>query len=605
MEPSTADEDLTVTNVNFGAEYVSENPLDNATEINENGQNIPYSENTILIEADVNTGGDVNGIETASTSDKPRRNAKPSGKSIENTSQIEHTKLYKAWTKVQRAITALQNAPSSIDKIVKAIAQVPVRAEYNAYDNLHHIFASFLTYVGTRECMEELHKLDTLTQVNKKFVSENIEQGNQRKQEVISAGKSSRRSSCSNKKAEIYKKRSLAKTQSALAIQREEFVLAKRKLDEQTRLEALRLEGDAAIAVARAEAIDDELGFDISHEQNPIDLPIENPQTRVQQFIDNQYLHPQTNDPEPTSRDTGNTQQTPSHHLNPMVQPFAPKNCPTATNSDQNIMRSCLEFMVRREILTKRVEKFDDDPQNFHTWKTSFKTMLKDISITPQEELSLLTEYTSKESKKFVQKLRNAYIQNPAKGVVEVWNKLGESFGSDVCAKDDGQQKGLRILDEPIFLRPIIEKLPNDFQSRWQRHALRYKREKHTDYPPFSEFSKFVQDVSLERYDPNLVIEHPTNDDPLCSKPRQTNKTDMKKSDHDDDFRDVTQYNPNNCVLHDMPHPPTHVVSRLPRKVDRRTEKSRKKTPPLFSVPRLSLSHGQGLQIPCEMLGMR
>jgi hypothetical protein len=70
MEPSTADEDLTVTNVHSGEEYVSENSLDNATEINENGQNIAYSENTIF-EPDVNTGGDVSGIETASTSDRP------------------------------------------------------------------------------------------------------------------------------------------------------------------------------------------------------------------------------------------------------------------------------------------------------------------------------------------------------------------------------------------------------------------------------------------------------------------------------------------------------------------------------------------------------
>jgi hypothetical protein len=36
MEPSTADKDLTVTNVHSGEEYVSENLLDNATEINEN-----------------------------------------------------------------------------------------------------------------------------------------------------------------------------------------------------------------------------------------------------------------------------------------------------------------------------------------------------------------------------------------------------------------------------------------------------------------------------------------------------------------------------------------------------------------------------------------
>ena len=176
--------------------------------------------------------------------------------------------------------------------------------------------------------------------VNKKFVPENIEQGNQRKQEVMFEIKSmrsrsgSRASSMSStalrakaraeaaaaiKKAEIYKKRSLLQSQSVLTIQSEELSLAKRKLDEQTRLEALRLEGDAAIAVARAKVIDDELGFDISREQNPIDLPVENPQTRVQQFIDDQYLQPQTNDPEPTSRDTGNTQQTPSHHLSPMV----------------------------------------------------------------------------------------------------------------------------------------------------------------------------------------------------------------------------------------------------------------------------------------------
>ena len=55
------------------------------------------------------------------------------------------------------------------------------------------------------------------------------------------------------KKAEMHKKRSLAESQSALNIQREEFALAKRKLEEQARLEALRLEDDAAVAVAGPE----------------------------------------------------------------------------------------------------------------------------------------------------------------------------------------------------------------------------------------------------------------------------------------------------------------------------------------------------------------
>ncbi len=56
MEPGTADKDLMVTNTHSGEEQVSKNPLDNVTEINENGRNIAYSEN-IRIETDVDARG--------------------------------------------------------------------------------------------------------------------------------------------------------------------------------------------------------------------------------------------------------------------------------------------------------------------------------------------------------------------------------------------------------------------------------------------------------------------------------------------------------------------------------------------------------------------
>ena len=217
---------------------------------------------------------------------------------------------------------------------------------------------------------EELSKLDILARNNKQFVSENIEQGNQRKQEVMLEMKSihsvsgSRASSTSSttlqakaraeaaaalKKSERHKRRSVAESQSALDIQREELALAKRKLEEQARLEALRLEDEAAIAVARAEALDEELGFDVGHEQNPIDLPVDNPQTRVQQFIEGQCQQPPTNDPEPT----GNPQRTPPFP-SPTAKPFVPTNSPAATGSDPNVMKSCLEFMARREVITKK-----------------------------------------------------------------------------------------------------------------------------------------------------------------------------------------------------------------------------------------------------------
>jgi hypothetical protein len=83
------------------------------------------------------------------------------------------------------------------------------------------------------------------------------------------------------------------------------------------------------------------------------------------------------------------------------------------------------------------------------------------------------------------------------------------------CAKEDGRLQGLRIPDEPIYLKPDVQtKLSGDIQTRWQRHVFSYERNHDVDYPPFAEFSKFIQDVSLEKNDPNLVFELPENDNP-------------------------------------------------------------------------------------------
>jgi hypothetical protein len=84
--------------------------------------------------------------------------------------------------------------------------------------------------------------------------------------------------------------------------------------------------------------------------------------------------------------------------------------------------------MARRELIANKIEKFDDSPENFHTWKPSFKNMTRNINITPSEELSLIIEYTTNESKKLIQKLRNAYIENPEKE----WQKCGQNLVKDM-----------------------------------------------------------------------------------------------------------------------------------------------------------------------------
>ena len=62
--------------------------------------------------------------------------------------------------------------------------------------------------------------------------------------------------------------------------------------------------------------------------------------------------------------------------------------------------------------------------------------MTNNINIIPSEELTLMIEYTSSQSKKIVQRLRNAYIKNPAEGVKQAWKKIGERFCSNAVVTE-------------------------------------------------------------------------------------------------------------------------------------------------------------------------
>ena len=79
-------------------------------------------------------------------------------------------------------------------------------------------------------------------------------------------------------------------------------------------------------------------------------------------------------------------------------------------------MECFIQFMARREVIANKIEKFDDRPEKLNTWKAAFKNMTNDVNITASEELALMLEYTTGESKRLVQWLRNAYVENPTAG---------------------------------------------------------------------------------------------------------------------------------------------------------------------------------------------
>ena len=318
-------------------------------------------------------------------------------------------------------------------------------------------------------------------------------------------------------------------SKSAIALELEErkrredeLAFARRKREEQARLESLRVEQEAAAAVARAKAIDEELG--LSHEHQLPDLPVEEPRKRVEEYVNSQpwVSEPRGNTSRFTtpgflSKSVKKEKQDPLEKLNPGALPSTPSQTARLSNPADR-MECLIQFMARRELIANKIEKFDDRPENFNTWKAAFKNMTNDVNITTGEELALMLEYTTGESERLVQRLRNAYIENSAAGVRESWKKLGERFGSTAvitnvhlnklttfaalapkdskglqqlgdlllelqCTKEDGGLAGLKILDEPAFLKPVLIKLPEELQGRWQRHAYRFKSPHGVDYP--------------------------------------------------------------------------------------------------------------------------
>ena len=99
------------------------------------------------------------------------------------------------------------------------------------------------------------------------------------------------------------------------------------------------------------------------------------------------------------------------------------------------------------------------------------------------------------------------------------------------CVKKDGVLSGFRVLDEPMYLKPNVAKLPRDMESIWQKHAFRYMRTNDVNYPSFSEFADFMGEISREKNYPNLSLnttdEEVTEIRSRVARPRRAYKTDV------------------------------------------------------------------------------
>ncbi|RXN03515.1 hypothetical protein ROHU_013330 [Labeo rohita] len=192
-------------------------------------------------------------------------------------------------------------------------------------------------------------------------------------------------------------------------------------------------------------------------------------------------------------------------------------------------------------MVTSGLMEFNDQPENYWAWKTSFRSVIDELTLSPREELDLLIKWLGPASKEQARRIRAINSHNSAAGLSMVWQRLKETYGSpeavehsllkrieefprisnrdnvrlrelgDILleleyAKEGGYLPGLAYLDTSRGVNPILEKLPFSLQEKWISQGSKYKECNHVPYPPFTFFSQFIRSEAKTRNDPSFMI---------------------------------------------------------------------------------------------------
>lgn len=248
------------------------------------------------------------------------------------------------------------------------------------------------------------------------------------------------------------------------------------------------------------------------------------------------------------------------------------------------------KYLMRREIVSSGLLKYDDRPENYWVWKTSFHSSTRDLNLSPQEELDLLSKWLGPESAEQAKRIRAAYFHNATAGLNMVWQRLEDCFGAPeviehallkkvedfprISAKDNqklrtlgdllleleaakmnGYLTGLAHLDTARGVNPILAKLPPYLQEKWVNTGSSFKKQHRVSYPPFAVFVKFVCDEAKTRNDPSFSFitsggEHKT---PVSVK--RTEVSSEREISQGPASEKKLEDIDKQCPLHNMPHP--------------------------------------------------
>nr|XP_055053880.1 uncharacterized protein LOC129439016 [Misgurnus anguillicaudatus] len=441
---------------------------------------------------------------------------------------------------------------------------------------------------------------------------------------VSKFSKSSRQSSIGSAAIKARAKAEAARAQLSFAEQ--EADVMKKKADLEANLHVLKSQKAVAVALAEAAAYEEAIeSGDLVDEPQVPEQPL-SPAERTSDYVQ-RLSHVSLEDlptrvksseyfskveyaemPKTQLQPTGNqfttkvdcTLKTPTDQLNYQTWPqYSVKTEKEPPEQDHETKYDLARHLIRKEIVSSSLLKFDDHPENYWSWKASFKSATKDLNLSAQEELDLMTKWLGPESSVQAKRIRSVNILHPETGLCMLWQRLEESYGApevvehallkkledfprlgnkdshklrelgDIlleleCAKTEGYLSGLAYLDTARGLKPIVEKLPYSLQEKWVTEGFKYKEQYKVPFPPFIIFSRFVRQQAKIRNDPSFFFPTPTSQFSKTERVvRQKVPLQVYKTDVPTDFTAQqtctavknTESPERQCPIHKKPHP--------------------------------------------------
>lgn len=136
----------------------------------------------------------------------------------------------------------------------------------------------------------------------------------------------------------------------------------------------------------------------------------------------------------PSGQRITNHKSTP---VNPNATPFVPRtlasrlvNQPTQGQDENHGTTSELIMFLKKDLLMLRFSNFNDHPETYSLWKTSFRAVTSELDVSPLEESELLVKWLGPESSKIAQSIRTSNIGNHSRALVKIWERLDERYGA-------------------------------------------------------------------------------------------------------------------------------------------------------------------------------